>query len=37
LTDGGLGAAKLPGERAEVAGFTGRDQDPQVFEGHAYI
>jgi hypothetical protein len=37
LTDGRLGAAQLAGERAQVTGFAGRDQDPQVFEGHAYI
>src|ERR1700738_3322559 len=37
LTDRGLSAAKLPRERAQVAGFAGRNQDPKVFERHDYI
>jgi hypothetical protein len=32
-----LSAAQLPRERAQVAGFAGRNQDPKVFERHDYI
>jgi hypothetical protein len=37
LADGRLGAPKLPGQRAQIAGLAGRHQDFEVFQGHRHI